>query len=183
MFTQRIQLAAAVVAATLLAALSGCTNHVASDVAAMNSSNIQRVGNLYAAFQNYHEGRGPKDEAEFKGFVKSFDSRKLAMMGVDPNNVDSLFTSERDGQPFKLRYKVNGGRGSVDAVVFEQTGEAGKRQVAFTGGTVEDEDNAAYQQLLAGKGPSQPPVGPPGSRTVRGRPTGPPPGAPTGPQG
>ena len=58
--------------------------------------------------QNYKGGRGPKDEAEFKEFVRNFDPNKLSMMKIDPNNVDGLFTSERDGKPFKIRYKVGG---------------------------------------------------------------------------
>ena len=50
------------------------------------------------------------------------------MMNIDANNLDGLFTSERDNKPFKIRYKVGGGRGSVDAVVFETGGQ--RRQEA-----------------------------------------------------
>ena len=152
----------------------------------MNTSNIQRLSNLYAAFQNYRGGRGPKDEAELRGFIKEFDPEKLSMMSVDLNNLDGLFTSERDGKPFKVRYKVGGGRGSVDAVVFESEGKDGTKQVGYTGGKVEDADDGKYEKLLAGKGESQKPAGPPagapagaaGGRRPGG---GAPPGAPTGP--
>jgi hypothetical protein len=157
---------------------------VARDVAGMNTSNSQRIANVYSAYQNYKGGNGPKDETEFKTFIKEFDPNNLSMMGIDPNNLDALFTSERDGKPFKIRYKVGGGRGAASAVVFEQDGKDGKKQVAYTGNSkVEEVDDATYQQLWAGKGASQPagaaPTAKPGTG---GRPGGgPPPGAPTGP--
>lgn len=167
--------------------LVGCSSDkTAEQVAAMNTSNIQRLGNIYAAFQNYKGGRGPKDEAEFKDFIKNYDLNKLKMMGIDPDNLDAVFTSENDRKPFKLRFGVGGGRGSSDPVVFEQDGANGKRRVGFTGGKVEEVDDATYKLMLAGKagstGPSGPPAGTPGGKDA-GRPKGggPPPGAPTGP--
>lgn len=175
--------AAGLIGLALLVGLVGCSDQTAKDVAAMNGSNIQRLSNIYSAYQNYKGGQGPKDEADFKNFIKDFDKTKLEMMGIDPNNLGAVFTSERDGKPFKVRYRVGGGRGSVDAVVFEQEGKDGKKQVGFTGGKVEEVDNTTYQQLLAGKGPSQPAGGPPGAASRGGRPTGPPAGAPVGPQG
>ena len=183
MRTKRYPIAAGV-AAGLLVGLAGCGgDRTAEEVAAMNGSNLQRLSNMYAAYQNYKGGRGPRDEADFKAFIKEFDQTKLKMMGIDANNLDPVFTSERDGKPFKVRYKVGGGRGSVDAVVFEQEGKDGTKEVGFTGGKVEKADANTYQQLWAGKGPSQPASGPPAGASAGrgGRPTGPPTGAPTGP--
>jgi hypothetical protein len=133
---------------------------------------------MYAAFQNYKGGRGPADAAELKGFMKDFDKNKLSMMGIDAANVDSVFNSERDGKPFLVRYKVGGGRGSVDAVVFEQDGKDGKKQVGYTGGKVEEVDDATAQGLFSSK--QAPPSQASGSKSG-GRPTGRPEGAPTGP--
>ena len=161
-------------------ALAGCsTDETANKVAAMNTSNIQRISNLYAGFQNMKSSSGPKDEAELKTFIKEYDPNKLQMMGVNANDLDKLFTSERDGKPFKVKYGVGGGRGSVSPVVFETVGQDGKKQVGFTGGTVEDVDDARYQELWSGKAP---PTTMPGSKDY-GRPTGRPSGAPTGPPG
>ncbi len=178
----------AVVGAGLAAGLAGCSrNHAARDVAAMNTSNIQRLANMYAAFQNYKGGRGPTDETEFKAFVKNYDPNKLSMMQINANDIDGTFTSERDGKPFQVKYRVGGGRGSVDPVIFEQEGKDGKKQVAFTGGKVDSVDDATYQQLWAGHGghsgqaaaQSGPPVGAPGGGRASGRPAG----APSGPPG
>jgi hypothetical protein len=181
----RTRIVTAGVVAVLAAGLVGCTDETATQIAAMNTSNIQRVSNLYAGFQNMKNPQGPKDEADFKGFVKAYAPDKLQAMGIDPSNPEAVFVSERDGQPFKVRYKVGGGRGSVAPVVFETVGKDGKKQVGFTGGKVEEVDDATYQKYWSGKGgagdrPSGPPAGAPTG--PGGRPgSGPPPGAPTGP--
>lgn len=174
MRTIRIWMATIYVATPLLLGLAGCGgDNVARQVAAMNTSNIKRVANMYSAFQNYKGGSGPTDDAEFKAFIKAFDPAKLSMMGIDANNLDALFTSERDSKPFFIRYKLGGGKGSEAAVVFEQDGKDGKKQVAFTGNSkVEDVDDATYAQLRAGKAPA----------AKEGRPSsGRPAEAPTGP--
>ena len=176
MFTNRCRIMA-LAAIAFVACLPGCArNKNAGKLAAMNASNIQRVSNLYAAFQNMKGGRGPNDDAEFKNFIKEYAPDKLSAMGVDANNLDGVFTSERDGKPFKIRYKVGGGRGSLDAVVFEQAGQNGVKQVGFTGGKVEEMGDSAYQQAWGGKGESN-------ANSLLGgaRPTGRPEGAPTGP--
>src|SRR5262245_47282862 len=91
--------------AAALLAVAGCSSDkTAKEIAGMNTSNIQRVANLYAGFQNMVNAGGPKDEAEFKNFIKSYDPAKLAAMGVDPANLEKTFTSERDNKPFKVRY-------------------------------------------------------------------------------
>jgi len=174
--------AAAVLGAAVLAGLAGCSrDRTAQEVAALNKSNIQRVANLYSAHQAYKGGRGPASEAEFKEFVTQFDKEKLQMMGVNAGDVAGLFTSERDGKPFKVRYNVGGGRGAVAPVVFEQEGKNGLRQVGFTGNAkVEEVDAATYDQLWAGKAGTEPPAAPP--KGGGGRPTGPPPGAQTAPK-
>jgi hypothetical protein len=170
----------------------GCSSHTARQVADKNRSNIERLSNIYAGFQNSMGGRGPKDEAEFRSFIQEYDKDKLAAMGIDTRKLDELFTSERDGKPFKIRYKIGGGHGSKDAVIFEETGMGGIREVGITGvAPMEVGDDATYQNMLAGKGFSAPAPGgrtaikeaQPGSKT-KGRPVGgPPPGAPTGPRG
>jgi hypothetical protein len=180
--------AAAVGFGIALAVVAGCSSDkTAQLVGEMNKSNIQRVANLYAAFQNGKSNGGPQDEKEFKDFVNAYAPDKLKMMGVDTSNIESVFKSERDGQPFKIRYKVGGGRGAVAPVAFEVNGKDGKKQVGFTGGKVEDCDEARYKDLLAGKDTTPPAAGPAGGGTVPGggsRPGGGrPAGAPTGPPG
>lgn len=170
--------------------LVGCSgDRTSADVAAKNKSNIQRLANLYTGFQNGYanpkgSGNGPKDEAEFKEYIRNYPSDKLQMMGIDAAQVDALFVSERDGKPFKIRYKVGGGRGSVAPVIFESEGVGGQRQVAFTHESkVEDVDAATYDVYWSGKSGSTPAATPAGQGPA-GRPGGgAPPGAPTAPPG
>jgi hypothetical protein len=176
---------AGLAATYLLVALAGCSgNDTASQVAAINTSNIQRLANMYSGYQNMKSSGGPKDEKDFKAFIKNFDPAKLKMRGIDPNGLDALFTSERDGKPFKIRYQVGGGRGSEAPVIFEQVGKEGKKQVGYTGlSKVEEVDDARYAQLWSGK--SAPTVDPKAavrpSGIPSGTPKGPPGGIPPGP--
>lgn len=132
--------------------IGSCTSDdPASRVAAMNDSNIRRLANLYVAHQTRHGGSGPKDEQAFKEFIRKGIARhRLEMMLVDPEKLEDLFRSERDGKPFVIRYGVSGGLTTTEPVVFEQEGRDGKRKVAFTNGPVEEVDNARYEQLLKG---------------------------------
>jgi hypothetical protein len=133
----------------------GCGGETPADaVAAMNDSSIRKVANLYMAFQLRNGMRGPKDEAEFKAFIQNDMPRnKLDMMQVDPDAVDELFISEKDGQPFEINYGLSGSAMSVMAVVFEKQGVNGIKQVGFTNGPVK-EVNADQYELLK-KNPSE----------------------------
>jgi hypothetical protein len=186
------RLPAVFAAAGLGLGLAGCSqDQTASQVSAMNATNLQRLTNLYAAYMAAHGWQGPKTEADLKEFIKAFDPNKLAMMHVDAANVDAIFVSERDGKPFKVRYGQGGGPGAAVAVTFEQEGHEGKKQVGLTNGTQEDADPARYNELWSGKAApsggrsSGPPPGGPGGPPPGGggRPTGRPAGAPTGPPG
>jgi len=150
---KRICLLAGVLGCAALLMFSGCSDdHGASAIAKVNSSNIQRLTNLYSAFQMNRYGPGPKDEPEFKRFIKEeMGPYHLGLMGIDPNGIDAIFISERDHKPFKVRYGVNGGPGIVNAVVFEDEGVGGKKQVGINGGTVMEVDDAQWQDMWSGK--------------------------------
>jgi hypothetical protein len=64
--------------------------------------------------------------------------------------LDELFVSDRDGQPFVIKYGQSGGVMSKLPVVFEKEGKDGVRQVAYTNGQVEEVDAAKYEELLQG---------------------------------
>jgi hypothetical protein len=141
---------AVVASAALLAGCGGAADP-ADALAQANSSNIQRLANLYVSFQSRNEWRGPADEAAFKGFIRAYSPDKLKRIGVDPAAVDALFISERDNGPFKIRYGVPGSAmGSSDPVIFESTGVDGRRQVGFLSMTQREVDAAEYDQLWSG---------------------------------
>jgi hypothetical protein len=132
--------------------LVGCGGSVdpSAAVAAANSTNIQRLTNLYQAYQSENGWVGPADDASLKEFIRGLPPNTLTRIGIEPGNVDAIFVSERDGQPFKFRYKVVGSMmGSTEPVVFESEGVDGKRMVGFLNMTQRDVDSAEYESLFA----------------------------------
>jgi hypothetical protein len=134
----------------LTGVLSGCSNgsDPSAAIARVNETNLQRLANLYFTYQSKHNWRGPGDEAEFKAFLRSYNPDKLTRIGIDPNKLDELFVSERDGQPFKIRYGVPGSAmGSSEPVIFEATGTNGTRLVGFLNMEQREVDAAEYDAL------------------------------------
>lgn len=147
---------------TLLVA-AGCGGvDPAAALAEANSTNLRRLTTLYFSYQTTHDWRGPADEETFKEFLRSYDEKKLVRIGVDPQAVDALFVSERDGQSFKIRYAATGSaRGSHEPVIFESQGVEGKRQVGFLDMEVREVEDEEYQRLWSGNAPQSGQPGPP----------------------
>jgi hypothetical protein len=138
-----------------LAALTavGCSHddHEAA-IAAVNKSNIQRLTNCYSAFQFDSYGLGPKDENELRRFIKNdIGDYHMKLLNINPSNIDAIFVSERDHLPFVVKYGIKGGPGIIDAVVFEQKGVDGLRQVGINGATVMEVDDALYKDMWEGR--------------------------------
>ncbi|MEN0110145.1 MAG: hypothetical protein AAF805_05440, partial [Planctomycetota bacterium] len=73
---------------------------------------------------------------------------KLERIGVDAASIDGLFVSERDGQPFNIRFGVRGSAmGSKEPVVFEAEGEDGRRMVGFLNMTSKEVESPEYDRL------------------------------------
>lgn len=150
--------------------LSGCGGDERSEaIRKLNGTNGKRLANLYEAFQHSNSFRGPKDEEELREYIGAMTPDKLELVGiVDPSNLDELFISERDQQPFEIRYRVRGAFTASDPVVFEKEGLDGTRIVYFTGlGEQSVQSDAEYDELWKSKSISEPiertpmqPVGP-----------------------
>jgi len=128
----------------------GCSSSSDPDsaIARANATNIQRLANLYFTYQSQHDWRGPAGEAEFKSFIHGYNPHKLSRIGVDPGALDKLFISERDGQPFKIRYGVIGSAmGSSAPVIFESTGDGKRRLVGFLDMQQREVDESEYNTL------------------------------------
>src|SRR5215213_10584823 len=110
----------------------GCSRHdPASRIGEMNDMKIKQLANLYMAHQTRNGSNGPKDEVGFREFIqKKMPAHRLEMMRVDPAKIDDLFVSDRDGQPFVIKYGQSGGVMSKTPVVFEKEGKDGTLQVA-----------------------------------------------------
>jgi hypothetical protein len=152
----------------------GCADRVTAEVGRLNDSNIKRVVNLYAGYQFLNGWQGPRDQQALVDFVKQgrLPAKNFRMMGIDPDKLDSIFISERDGKPFKVKYGVGGGIGVVTPIVFEQVGIGSKREVGFTTPIVEEVDDTRYNELWEkgglplAKGPDRLRQGGPGQDTL-----------------
>lgn len=133
----------------LVVASSGCGDSGPPSLADYNNTNIRKLRGAYGMFLIAHDLRGPKSEEEFKEYLTTNPSAiaKMERTGVPQEKIPDIFISERDGQPFKVRYGLNGLEDHP--IVFESVGVDGKRFVAFT--TPREVENDEYEQLLAGK--------------------------------
>ncbi len=132
----------------------GCGRSETADamISDANQTNLQRLSNLYAFYQTKNQWQGPADETEFKKFISGLDVDILQRMGIDSASIDQLFNSERDNQPFTIRYSVQGSmRGIKAPIIFEQVGVDGQRMVAFTAAPPREVDETEYKRLLSGE--------------------------------
>ena len=133
---------------------AGCgSGDVAGDMfAKANNINIKRLSSLYSVYSAQHGYKGPKDESEFKAFIGQIDRKRLEMIGVDPDDIDGLFVSERDNQPFRIRWDlpVRPRQGPIP-IVFEEDGEGGKKMVAFSSYVCREVDHEEYDRLWRGE--------------------------------
>ena len=91
-------------------------------------------------------GRPPADEVEFKDFIRN--KAKAMVDALKIANVDELFVSERDGQPFVVLYGRRPPEVAPDLVAYERTGVAGKRYVGYSLGVVQEVDEQRFAELV-----------------------------------
>jgi hypothetical protein len=148
---------------------TGCSQHpnASSLIEQMNDSNGKRLANLYSVYQARHNFTGPNNRAAFVKFIQQgILPSELEGTGVDPNAIDDLFTSERDGEPFFIRYGVVAPSWGVShqAVVFEENGSGGGVAVFMTGPKrieVAKDEVMAYRNGDKDELPDKPLVAPP----------------------
>jgi hypothetical protein len=95
--------------------------------------------------------KGPKDEVELRKFIAASPSEALEEMGIKSAEAPELFTSERDGQPFRVRYGITGPTTTTYAVLCEAQGVNGRVKVFKSdGGSMEVAADEA-EAYMAGK--------------------------------
>jgi hypothetical protein len=135
----------------LALAAAGCGSDELNSPTAVK---MRGLANLYLDCAVPKNGKGPANEQELKKHIRGLPSFILESNGVDPNALDALFVSERDGEPFVVSYglSITGISGtSAPVVVHEKTGKNGKRLVAFANTKVELVDEARLQELTSAK--------------------------------
>jgi hypothetical protein len=134
-----------------LFALPGCGS---DELESPTAAKLRTISNLYLTYAIGKNGQGPESEEGFKKYLRGLTDDILVPAGVDRKEIDSLFISERDGQPFVVLYglKITGISGKSGSVLaHEKTGKNGKRLVALSNTKVEHVDESGFQDLLSVK--------------------------------
>jgi len=133
----------------------GCGGDSVSDTfREMNKLNMSKLANSYVMFASVNGNVGPKDADELKDFIKN-DERvapRLGMSSSDLNNLDDIFISDADGEPFKIRFGLKI-RTDEDRspLIFDAVGVDGMRRVARADNEIlEVSDDKKYERLWSG---------------------------------
>ncbi len=135
----------------LLLAAPGCRSDGLDSPTAVR---LKALANFYLDYAVAQHGRGPADEQALKKHLRIQPDFLLKTNGIDPSAIDSLFSSERDGEPFVILYGVQISRisgTSAPLVAHEKTGKNGKRLAVCANGKVELADEARLKELSPAK--------------------------------
>lgn len=121
----------------LLGAIGGCR----SATTPPEDSRPSKLAIYYGRYMSQHQGKSPPNEAEFKKFIKKTDAEA---------NLDELFVSPRDKEPYVVRYDMKASMpGAMTITVHERTGVAGSRMISLSTGQVKTVDEAEFKELLS----------------------------------
>jgi hypothetical protein len=131
----------------------GCGQHSggSSDEA---RARMTKLGQLYGRYSAAHRGLGPTNEQEFKDFITKMPADQLPA-GVDPKELDTLFTCPRDGKPYGVVYSVAGGAPGPEGapiIVYEQVGSGGKHYVCRNNVKIDEVDEPTFKKLVPAPG-------------------------------
>jgi hypothetical protein len=143
---------AATVVLSALVGILGCGGGARRQAQELSQSNLRPLGILYGQYISQHRGQAPKNETEFRAFIKSLKPAQLAAV-AGSRDADSLFVSTRDQKPYVVIYgKAQGPPGPAGSpvVAYEQEGRGGKRFVGNSLGAVEELDEATFKQRVPG---------------------------------
>src|SRR5262245_47174210 len=93
-------------------------------------TNLSNLARLYGFYVGKNRGQPPADLATLEGFAQKADRAELQRRGVTATDLQAIFVSSRDNQPFVYRRpKGKGvpGVGGGNVILYEQTGSGGKR--------------------------------------------------------
>lgn len=106
-----------------------------------------RLTKLLRLYQVYVEKnkKGPANETALREFGQKLSAKERDdyLLGDD---LDSIFTSPRDGQKYVVVYNLKLDPGNVQAVAWEATNQGGMRFVALSVGYVEEYDDETFTQ-------------------------------------
>jgi hypothetical protein len=109
-------------------------------------SHLAIIAKAYSRYLGANQGRLPRDQRQLKEFISSNRESYLK----DGSDLDALFTSERDHQPYILLFGPAGEKQAATGVIgYEKLGVGGRRLVAYRFGSVEEVDVTRFQELTS----------------------------------
>jgi hypothetical protein len=127
--------------------LAGCSDRAAKQEA-IERDNIRTLARLYGQYMSSHRGKSPASEADFKKYILS---RKDELAAEQITDIDSLFVSNRDSQPYTVVYNMAPAKSMTPTgriVAYEKQGVEGKRMVAYELMSVEELDEARFKAVV-----------------------------------
>jgi len=128
----------------------GCGGPGGEASRAREESGLKPLALFYARFVPQHQGKPPKDEAEFKAYLNEPQNLEELQKVFNVPNADAIFVSGRDKKPYVVIYGPTSGEGPAGqpVVAYEQEGVNGKRFVASKMGAVEEVDEARFRKMV-----------------------------------
>ncbi len=118
-------------------ALGGCGGGGQST--APTEISLRKLASYYGMYISTHKGSTPTSEAELRGFIKT---------KAPDADIDELFRSTRDNQPYVVYYLGNAKIAPDRVIAHEKDGSGGKRFVAFSTTAVRELDDAEFKTAL-----------------------------------
>jgi len=128
--------------------LGGCGGGERSELP-QEETRLKHLAVLYGQYLRNTKGKPPENIEQFKLFVRTLKPEQLKGVGV-LDDVDSLFVSPRDNEPFVYR-NTKAGKAAIGpgTVVFhEKTGRDGKRYVSYSTTQVQELDEQKFKELV-----------------------------------
>jgi len=111
---------------------------------------IKNLATVRGQYIGKNKGQLPPNVDALKAFAKTLSPEQLKGFGVE-GDVDQLFVSPRDNEPYVYRFVKEGGVPGVGAnvvVFYEKTGKNGKRWVAYSTTQIEEVDEKRFKELV-----------------------------------
>jgi len=123
---------------------------IAAEFREKNKTHVAKVSTCFKIYGSRNGNQGPENQEELVEFLKGERvAKNLERLGVNPEEIDAIFVSERDGKPLKIKWGVKMNPEDPKPIAFETVGVDGIRLVgADVVLEVEDEDE--YEDLWNG---------------------------------
>ncbi len=132
--------------ATLVFGVTGCGKPQAVKG---TGSTIKPLSILFFRYTAQHRGQTPLNREELEKFINAQGPTELEVLGA--KDMNDLFTSARDQQPYIVRYGVTvppPGPGGPTVVAYETKGVSGRWLVAFSTAGVDEVDASKLKELV-----------------------------------